>query len=65
MSDTVFTPALLPVVHPLDDLPEQRLYRADLGRIRMTRTVRAALWALQAYLGCMVLLLSWRLLAGL
>ena len=43
MSDTTFTPVLLRVIHPLDDVPEQKLYREDLGRMRMTATVRFSL----------------------
>lgn len=50
MSDTAVDRALLPIIHPLDDLPEEKLFRVDLGRMRMTRTVRFALIALQAYL---------------
>ncbi len=53
------------VVHPLDDEPETKLYRADLGRMRMTRRVRVSLYLLQGYLACMVALLGWRMVAGL
>jgi hypothetical protein len=49
------------IVHPLDDLPEEKLYRPELGRMRMTGSVRCALLLLQAYLAAMVLLLGWRL----
>jgi len=63
MSDTTFTPALLQVVHPLDDMPEQKLYNPGLGRMSMTTSVRAALLLLQLYLGGMVLLLAWRAIA--
>jgi hypothetical protein len=65
MSDTTFAPDLLRVIHPLDDVPEEKLYRADLGRLRMTRTVRIALVLLQAYLAGMMLLVAWRVLSGL
>ena len=64
MSDTTFTRALLPIIHPLDDVPEQKLYRADLGRMRMTPTVRNALLMLQLYLACMSALLVWRVMTG-
>jgi hypothetical protein len=65
MSDTTFTPDLLRVIHPLDDVPEQKLYREDLGRMRMTRTVRISLLLLQGYLAAMVVLVAWRVLSGL
>jgi hypothetical protein len=65
MSDTIFTPDLLRVVHPLDDVPEEKLYRADLGCMRMTRTVRISLLLLQAYLATMLILVAWRVLSDL
>jgi hypothetical protein len=65
MSDIVFAVALAPVVHPLDDVPEQKLYRPELGRMRMTLQVRIALFSLQAYLAGMVILLGWRLFTAL
>jgi hypothetical protein len=65
MSDTTFAPDLLRVIHPLDDVPEEKLYRADLGCLRMTRTVRISLLLLQAYLAGMMLLVAWRVLSGL
>jgi hypothetical protein len=65
MSDTTFTPDLLRVIHPLDDVPEQKLYREDLGRMPMTRTVRMSLLLLQGYLAAMTLLVAWRVLSGL
>ena len=34
MSDTTFTPDLLRVIHPLDDVLEQKLYHADLGSMQ-------------------------------
>jgi hypothetical protein len=65
MSDTTFTPDRLRVIHPLDDVPEQKLYREDLGRMPMTRTVRMSLLLLQGYLAAMTLLVAWRVLSGL
>jgi hypothetical protein len=65
MSDTIFTPDLLRVVHPLDDVPEEKLYRADLGCMRMTRTVRISLLLLQGYLATMLILVAWRVLSDL
>jgi hypothetical protein len=38
------------IVHPLDDAPEQKMFHENLGRIRMTRPVRAALCLLQVYM---------------
>ena len=64
MSDTTFAPDLLRVIHPLDDAPEQKLCREDLGRMRVTRTVRLSLLLLQGYLAAMVLLVPWRVLSG-
>ena len=65
MSDAVLTAALIPIVHPLDDLPEQKLYRQELGRMRLTRQVRVSLLMLQAYLAAMVLLVGWRVFTAL
>jgi hypothetical protein len=50
------------VVHPLDDVPEQKLYQPGMGRMRLTRPVSAALTLLQVYLGVMALLLVFRLM---
>lgn len=44
------------VVHPLDDLPEAKVDTEALGPMPMTRTVRASLLSLRAYLILMVLL---------
>jgi hypothetical protein len=60
MSDTTFDAMPVRVVHPLDDVPEQKLYRDDLGRIRMTPGARAALLMLRLYLLAMVLMVAWR-----
>jgi len=57
MSDLAHDPR---VVHPLDDLPEEKLFRAELGRIPLTGTVRLALLALRVYLLVMVGLLAAR-----
>jgi hypothetical protein len=65
MSETTFAPERLRVVHPLDDRPEVKLYHPGLGRMRVTRTVRVALVALQVYLAIMAPLLVWRVAAGL
>lgn len=59
MSDLIFDPR---VIHPLDDAPEEKLFRPELGRIRMTRTVRASLLLLRLYLVVMLALLAARCL---
>lgn len=66
MSDVTFGTLPARVVHPLDDAPEAKLYRADLGPMRLTRGARFCLLALRAYLALMVLLVAWRVvgLAG-
>ena len=61
MSDLAFDPR---VVHPLDDAPEEKLFRPDLGRIRLTRTVRLSLLGLRIYLLLMLALLAARCLSG-
>lgn len=57
MSDLALDPR---VVHPLDDVPEEKLFRPELGRIAMTRTVRLSLLALRLYLLLMLGLLAAR-----
>jgi hypothetical protein len=51
-------------VHPLDAPPERKLFHSELGRMVLTRRVKVALFILQGYLGIMVLLVGWRLIAG-
>jgi hypothetical protein len=51
-------------VHPLDTVPEQKLFHRDLGRMSLTPSVKIALFTLQGYLGVMVLLVGWHLIAG-
>jgi len=50
------------VVHPLDDLPEQKVDTANLGPMYMTRSVRLSLLALRAYLVLMMLLVFYHVL---
>jgi hypothetical protein len=50
------------VVHPLDDLPEEKVETANLGPITMTRSVRFSLLALRAYLVFMMLLVFYHVL---
>ena len=51
-------------VHPLDAPPEQKLFHRELGRMSLTPRVKMALFLLQGYVGVMVLLVGWRLIAG-
>jgi hypothetical protein len=55
------------VVHPLDDVPEQKVKIGHLGPMRMTLAVRISLLALRGYLVLMMLLLLYHVLclAGL
>jgi hypothetical protein len=45
------------VVHPLDDVTEQKCSSEGLGPIRMTRAVRVSLWVLRGYLLAMTMML--------
>lgn len=58
---------LFSVVHPLDDLPEEKVDTENLGPMQMTRIVRVCLFALRGYLLLMFGLLGYRVLqlAGL
>lgn len=38
------------IVHPLDDLPEEKMDIEQLGPMKMTRTIRICLFTLRAYL---------------
>jgi hypothetical protein len=50
------------VVHPLDDVAEQKCSTEGLGKIRMTRAVRVSLGVLRAYLILMTLMLGYHVL---
>ena len=50
------------VVHPLDDVAEQKCSSSGLGRMRMTRAVRISLGVLRAYLVLMTLMLGYHVL---
>jgi len=54
------------VIHPLDDLPEQKVDTAHLGPMPMMRSVRISLMALRTYLVLMTLLVLYHVadLAG-
>jgi hypothetical protein len=51
-------------IHPLDAPPERKLFRHDWGRMALTPRVKVTLCILQGYLGFMVLLVGWKLIAG-
>ena len=50
------------VVHPLDDVPEQKCSTDGLGQIAMTPTVRLSLKILRGYLILMSLMLVYHVL---
>lgn len=50
------------IIHPLDDVPEQKCSTEGLGKIRMTRAVRISLGVLRAYLILMTLMLGYHVL---
>jgi hypothetical protein len=64
MATMRFTPEIngFRVVHPLDDIAEQKCSGSGLGRIRMTRAVRISLGVLRAYLIVMTLMLGYHVL---
>jgi len=53
---------LFTIVHPLDDVQEQKVDTEHLGPMQMTRTVRICLFALRGYLLLMFGLLGFRVL---
>jgi hypothetical protein len=50
------------VVHPLDDIPEEKLDTERLQPMRMTRGVRYSLFALRGYLILMIVLVLFHVL---
>jgi hypothetical protein len=64
MATMGFTPEIkgFRVVHPLDDVAEQKCSSSGLGRMRMTRAVRISLGVLRAYLIVMTLMLGYHVL---
>jgi hypothetical protein len=55
------------VVHPLDDVPEEKVDTENLGPMAMTMSVRISLLSLRGYLVLMMLLVFYHVLtlAGL
>jgi hypothetical protein len=50
------------VVHPLDDVREEKVDTASLGRMSMTASVRISLLALRGYLVLMMLLVMYHVI---
>jgi hypothetical protein len=50
------------VIHPLDDIQEQKVETKHLGPMRMTPAVRISLLALRGYLTLMMLLVLYHVL---
>jgi len=50
------------VVHPLDDVPEQKVDTSALGPMPMTASVRFSLLALRGYLVLMMLLVLYHVM---
>ena len=50
------------VIHPLDDVAEEKCSPEGLGRMHMSRSVKVSLYALRGYLLTMGLLVAYRLL---
>jgi hypothetical protein len=57
-----YEPEYFSVVHPLNDVPEEKCSSEGLGRIAMTRPVRISLGVLRAYLIAMTLMLGYHVL---
>ena len=50
------------VIHPLDDVPEEKVDTESLGPMAMTMSVRISLLSLRAYLLLMMLLVFYHVL---
>ena len=57
-----YGPEYFRVIHPLDDVPEQKCTSEGLGPIAMTSTVRTSLTLLRAYLILMSAMLLYHVL---
>ena len=55
-------PLLFTIIHPLDDVREEKVDTEHLGPMPITRTVRVCLFALRGYLLLMFGLLGFRVL---
>jgi hypothetical protein len=52
------------VIHPLDDVREQKVDLARLGPMQLTRTVRLSLMALRGYFILMLMLVVYHVLGA-
>jgi hypothetical protein len=57
-----YEPQSFIVIHPLNDVAEQKCSSEGLGQIAMTRPVRICLSILRAYLAAMTLMLGYHVL---
>ena len=57
-----YEPQCFSVIHPLNDLQEQKCSSEGLGQIAMTRPVRICLGILRAYLAAMTMMLGYHVL---
>jgi hypothetical protein len=57
-----FAPEYFEVIHPLDDVAEQKCSSEGLGHISMTPAVRISLRVLRGYLILMTLMLGYHVL---
>jgi hypothetical protein len=57
-----YEPQYFNVIHPLDDVPEQKCTSEGLGHIAMTPAVRISLSVLRGYLILMTLMLGYHVL---
>lgn len=62
MATLVTPPASLYVIHPLDDVQEEKCSSEGLGLMELTPTVRYSLLALRVYLVAMTLIILYRTL---
>ena len=54
----------VPLIHPLDAHPEQKMFHPGLGRMHLTFRVKVVLFVLRGYLGIIILLVGWKLVTG-
>ena len=57
-----YPPQSMNIIHPLDDVREQKCSSEGLGHIQMTLPVRVSLSVLRAYLIAMTLMLGYHVL---
>jgi hypothetical protein len=50
------------IIHPLDDVAEEKCSTVELGKIKMTKMVRVSLGILRGYLILMTLMLGYHVL---